>query len=388
MVTVILTDGLQRKTLSVVRSLGKKGIRTIVGEKDAFSPAGCSKFAHQSFVYPNPETKPNAFYASLLEQINGTSRCILYPMDDVTTSIIMENREELEKRCHIPLPQTKSFRIASDKYETTLLAKSAKVDYPLTFMPSSYEELKCLTNGMEYPVVIKPRKSSGSRGIRVANDAKELVDLYGQIHKEYPFPLIQEFIPQGERYDVCLIYDHDHQLKGSFIQKELRHFPIEMGPSTVQESVEHPELLEISKKLMEELNWTGIVEIEYMIDPRNGSPKLMEINPRYWNSLELSIQCGVDFPYLLLQVALKESFENRFHYDVGKRTRWLIPGDILHFVTNKNRFRMNPSFISKKRSPLKDDSFLLSDPLPTLANVAACFRYGINPNTWKMMFKR
>jgi predicted ATP-grasp superfamily ATP-dependent carboligase len=388
MVTVILTDGLQRKTLSVVRSLGKKGIRTIVGEKDAFSPAGCSKFTHQSFVYPNPETNPKAFYASLVEQINRTNTCILYPMDDITTTIIMENRGELEKKCLIPLPQKKSFRIASDKYKTTLLAKGAKVDCPITLLPSSQEDLKFLANKLEYPVVIKPRKSSGSRGIRVVNNAKELIHLYEKIHKVYPSPLIQEFIPQGERYDVCLLYNHEHQLKGSFIQKELRHFPVEMGPSTVQESVEYPELLEISKKLMEDLNWTGIVEIEYMIDPRNGSPKLMEINPRFWNSLELSIQCGVDFPSLLLKVAKKESFENRFHYDIGKRTRWLIPGDILHFVTNKDRFAMNPSFISRKRAPLKDDSFLLSDPLPTLATVAACFRYGINPNAWKMMFKR
>jgi predicted ATP-grasp superfamily ATP-dependent carboligase len=323
-----------------------------------------------------------------LDEIRRTSCSVLFPMDDLTTSILMDNRKELEERCIIPLPKEKSYRIASDKYETVLLAKRSRVDCPKTYMTTTTEELEALASIIAYPVVVKPRKSSGSRGIRVANNASELISHYKQVHPIYPFPMIQEYIPQGVRFDVCLLYDNDHQLKCTFIQEELRHFPIAMGPSTVQESIEYPELIEISKRLMRELDWAGIVEIEFMVDPRCGTPKLMEINPRFWNSLELSIQCGVDFPALLLKVAQKEPFENVVHYEVGKRTRWLIPGDILHFLTNKNRFQMNPSFFGKKRSPLKDDSFLLEDPLPTIATLAACFRYGLDPNAWKIMFKR
>lgn len=388
MLTVLLTDGVQRKTLSAVRALGRNGIRTIVGEKISFSPAGCSRFSSKSFVYPDPVRNPKAFYQTLLEQISRTSSCVLFPMDDITTQIIMDNREELEKRCIIPLPKEDSFRIASDKYATSLLATRSEVECPLTFMPMSFAELDHLANEIDYPVIIKPRKSSGSRGIRVISNADELLIQYEQIHRLFPYPMIQEYIPQGERYDVCLLYDQTHQLKCSFIQKELRHFPVEMGPSTVQESVEYPELLELSIRLMKELKWTGIVEIEYMIDPRSGSPKLMEINPRFWNSLELSVQCGVDFPNLLLKVAQNEFFENVSHYEVGRRTRWLIPGDTLHFLFNKKRLQMNPPFISRRENPLNDDSFLLSDLLPTIATLIACLRYGLDPNAWKMMFKR
>jgi predicted ATP-grasp superfamily ATP-dependent carboligase len=386
--TVLLTDGIQRKTLSVVRSLGRKGIQTVVGEKDSFSPAGCSRFCHQSFKYPDPETSRTDFFQTLLKQIDLTDCNVIFPMDDTTLSFIVTYRKELERKCLIPLPDDKSILIASDKYETFLLAKSSNVDCPFSFMPSSIKELKKLSNQLQYPIVIKPRKSSGSRGIRVARSKDDLLHLYKEVHSSYPFPMIQEYIPQGERYDVCLLYDRNHKIKCSFIQKEIRHFPIEMGPSTVQESVVFPELLNCTKRLLEKLNWVGVVEVEFMIDARSGIPKLMEINPRFWNSLELAIQCGVDFPHYLLKVAQNESFEGVFHYDIGKRTRWLIPGDILHFIANKNRLHMNPPFLAHKKNQLIDDSFLLMDPLPTIANLLACVRYGVKPKYWKMMFKR
>jgi predicted ATP-grasp superfamily ATP-dependent carboligase len=388
MVSVLLTDGLQRKTLSIVRSLGKKGIPTIVGEKIPFSPAGCSAYAKKSFVYPDPQKAPDLFCETIIRQIKRNSGAILYPMDDLTASIILERQKEFDRSCLIAFPNETSFRIAADKYETYLLATRAKVATPKALIPNTIEELRQVSNSMDYPVVIKPRKSSGSRGIRVVHHRDEIIKIYEEIHRQYPNPMLQEYIPQGSRFDVCLLYDRQHQLIASFVQKELRHFPIDIGPSTVQESVDYPELVEKSQRLLAELQWTGIVEIEYMIDPRDGLPKLMEINPRFWNSLELAIQCGVDFPNLLYKVANHQTINHDGQYELGKRTRWLIPGDILHFMTNKNRLRMDPPFISTRKYLLKDDSFLLSDPLPTVALILACVRYGLNPSAWKMMLKR
>jgi predicted ATP-grasp superfamily ATP-dependent carboligase len=385
---VLLTDGIQRKTLSVVRSLGKKGIKTVVGDKHSFSPASASRFCFDSFVYSDPEIHQARFLDQLLLQIEKRDCQVIFPMDDLTLGLLLQHRAIFEEKCRLPLPENRSFEKAADKYETCLLAERAGVDYPVTYMPTTRHELENLAEQMIYPVIIKPRKSSGSRGIRVANNETELIKLYWDIHRSYPFPMIQEYIPLGDRYDVCLLYDQKHEIKCSFVQKEIRHFPIEIGPSTVQESVEFPELVMTSKRLLEELNWVGVVEIEYMVDPRTGNLKLMEINPRFWNSLELSIQCGVDFPFYLLKVALNEPFEGIFRYSIGKQTRWLIPGDILHFMTNKNRFQMNPPLLSFRKNETMDDTFLLSDPLPTLATIIACLRYSVSPQAWKMMFKR
>lgn len=90
-----------------------------------------------------------------------------------------------------------------------------------------------LTADLPYPLVIKPRKSSGSRGIIKVERPGDLVQAYKQIHALYPFPLIQEFIPTGPRYDVAMLFNKANQVRASFVQKEIRHFPLERGPSTL-----------------------------------------------------------------------------------------------------------------------------------------------------------
>ncbi|MBW9234444.1 hypothetical protein JQK62_19705, partial [Leptospira santarosai] len=127
--------------------------------------------------------------------------------------------------------------------------------------------------------------SSGSRGIRKVCNKEELVPLFMEVQKQYGEILIQEFIPLGDRFDVCLLYDAHHEVKASFVQKEIRHFPVDMGPSTVQESVMFHELIEQSKTLLNPLNWSGIVEVEYMMDARNNQPVLNGNSIRVFGTL-------------------------------------------------------------------------------------------------------
>lgn len=385
---VLITDGLQRKALSVTRSLGKQGIQTFVGEKNRFSPAGWSKYCYKRIRYPDSQRKPKEFYRWLLKWIDETQCKAIFPMDDATIDIVMDNSEELGKKVDLLIPKQDSYNKVSDKFQTMQLADEVGIACPKTFMPETINEVKQLGEQLAFPLLIKPRKSSGSRGIRKASNLEDLLDQYKKIHHQYPFPLVQEYIPQGDRYDVCLLFNKQSELTCSFVQKELRHYPLKMGPSTVQESVRCPELIAESMKLLEGLNWIGVIEIEFMVDPRDGKAKLMEVNPRFWNSLELSIQCGVDFPYILYKIMANEPVKQVENYEIGRLCRWTIPGDFLHFVTNKNRTFMSPPFFSGKKHRLYDDTFSKADPLPAIANLLACFWYACDPRAWKMMTKR
>ena len=57
--------------------------------------------------------------------------------------------------------------------------------------------------------------------------------------------------------------------------------------------------------------------MEFKVDPRDGKPKLMEINPRFWAYLELPIRCGVDFPYLYYNLCTGQDFEMVKDYRTG-----------------------------------------------------------------------
>jgi predicted ATP-grasp superfamily ATP-dependent carboligase len=388
MSAVFLTNGLLRKTLAAARSLHAKGIQVYVGEKTRWNPAAFSNACYQSLVYPDPQQEPDQFYEWLLAAWADYKWDVLFPMDDDTMEVIMKHRQVLERFGRIPLPKAESWLLAADKAATAKLAKDVGVAAPVSYFPKDAQEVARLAPQLHYPMVIKPRKSSGSRGIRVVQHSQELTREYAALQADFSSPFLQEFIPPGERSDVCLLYGPHHRLLAAFAQKELRHFPLPRGPSTAQESVKAPHLLEQSVALLAGLAWYGVVEVEYMRDPRNGKWMLMEINPRFWNSLHLAVRSGVDFPSLLYQLAMGEEVGECFDYEIGKRCRSLLPGDVLHYLTNEKRGRMDPPFWAGRRSGVEDDILSLADPLPTVGVLLACLRYSFSPEAWKMMLRR
>ena len=200
----------------------------------------------------------------------------------------------------------------------------------------------------------------------------DLPAAYHKIHRRFPFPLIQERIPpEGEAFGLAALLDGGGEVKASFAYRRLREYPVRGGPSTLRESVHHPQIEELGIRLLRSLQWYGVAMVEFKVDPRDNQPKLMELNPRFWGSLALAIHAGVDFPYLLYKMVMGQEFEPVLEYELGVRCRWLLPGDILHFLTNPNRFHLKPSFFQFRGMPY--DIISHDDPMPTLGRLLTPF---------------
>jgi predicted ATP-grasp superfamily ATP-dependent carboligase len=128
--------------------------------------------------------------------------------------------------------------------------------------------------------------------------------------------------------------------------------------------------------------------VEFKVDPRDNKPKLMEINPRFWGSLPLAIYSGVDFPYLLYKMAMGEDFETVTTYKTGIRSRYLLPGDIMHFISNPERFNMKPSFFKFFDKNTKDDIISLKDPLPTFGRILSLLTLLYNKDMQRYLKER
>jgi predicted ATP-grasp superfamily ATP-dependent carboligase len=390
MTTVLCTNGLLSKTLAVVRSLGSKDIKVIVSESTRFHTSGFSKYCSKTLLSPNPTKEPIQYVEWLKETIQMEKIDIVFAMDDDTIDVISTYLSELDKLCVFPIPSRESYLISADKSETMKLAAIANVPCPQTITTLGLDDLNeqgllKLIQDYDFPVVIKPRMSNGSRGFRIVETKDQLWRVYSDIHESYPYPMIQEYIPSGVKYDICLCYDSKHELKASFVQKQIRNYPINRGPSTVHESVIYPELVELSKKLLTHIPWYGVADIEFMIDPRNGRPILLEINPRFWSSVHLSIRCGVDFPWILYQLAMGKEVPIKSEYVTGRRGRSLLPGDVLHFISNPKRWSMDPPLWT---TSLPDDMVSVKDPLPTLGFIMSALRYCLNKEAWKFLVRR
>lgn len=378
-----MTDGQQRKALSAARSLGRAGHRVAVAEVTRFATARFSKYVSLGLVCPDPSAQPDQFIAWLKDAVRRHEIDLVMPMDDHTTRLVVQAAAAGELGAAALVPEPEAFRIAADKGATVELAARAGVRTPRT---SSVLKPEVLEGAWGWPVVVKGRHGSGARTIRRAESAAELRRLYREIDMLEPNPVIQEYIPPGRKYDVCLLYTADGEPTAAFVQEELRGYPLWGGPSTLQESVHRPDLVALALALLAPVGWRGPVEVEFLEDPRTGEPVLMEINPRYWASVDLAVACGIDFPRWAAELALGQSPAYPESYPAGRRCRWLLPGDLLHFIANPDRFRMNPPFL--RLDPFTHDDILSrEDPMPALGFCLAVLRYALDLRMWRLIIR-
>jgi predicted ATP-grasp superfamily ATP-dependent carboligase len=364
---VFVTDGHWRKTLAVVRSLGRRGVGVTVGESTGIATSFFSKYCSKRVIYPSPIRHPDRFLNSLRREL-GTGYRAMFPMEEETLLLVAQHRDLFDSLVFFPVPSYEKIQFVRDKEKLLKFAMARGIPCPRTFFFKTPDEVKPDRVGI--PAVIKPRIGSGAFGIRYVSDAENLLPAYLAVHQGHPLPLVQERIPQeGDSFGVSALFDENSRVRAAFVHRRLREYPITGGPSTLRESVYHPELLDLGLSLLKALDWFGVAMVEFKVDPRDNVPKLMEVNPRFWGSLQLAIFSGVDFPYLMYRMAKGERFKPVLTYEVGRRCRWLLPGDLFHFFRNPNRFHLSPPFFEFFSRNTCYDIISGEDPWPVLGRV-------------------
>lgn len=362
---VLVTDGRSRASLAIIRALGKRGIKVTIGE--AFNcPSFYSKYVSEKLLYPPPDKQPDLFIEHVLNLVRNGEYDVIITVRDDATLLLAKNRDTFNQYVNTAVANYETIDMGRDKSKTIKVALSSNVPCPKTYFPEKPDDLEQLKNKLDYPLIIKPNKSSGSRGIKVVNSFEKLLIEYQKVYSIYGPALVQEFIPYGGAYGVSMLFNKGEP-RAVFTHKRLRQYPASGGPSTLRESVRYPEIEEYATRLLKKLSWHGVAMIEFRIDARTNEPKLMEINPRFWGSLQLAIHSGVDFPYMLYELAMRGDVEPVFDYKVGTKVRWLLPGDILWFLSTPNKLKSLPEFLKFKG--MGYDILSLDDPLPAISYI-------------------
>ena len=379
----LVTDGDQRATLAVVRALGEAGVSITVGSERPNSLAGSSRYCAKRLCYPSPCNDPDGFQASVREELQANHYRILIPMTDVTMRLASQMRSGIARETCLPVPSEEQIRRAQDKRLTLLLANKVGIACPKTFMLDESESLAEVASRVPYPVVIKPRFSWWLRDgrwvsgtVQYAHNNKQLADQYHESHLNIPAPLVQERI-EGEGRGVFLLL-WKGQLKAAFCHRRLREKPPWGGVSVLRESISlDQELVEKSLALLQLLDWEGPAMVEFKLDRRDGQAKLMEINGRFWGSLQLASDAGVNFPFLLYRLAKGDDVPSQFDYKVGVKSRWLL-GDLdnllIHLthspesngfsIDQRSKLRATLDFMKLYEPGLHYEIFRIGDPRP------------------------
>ncbi len=341
--SVFVADGAERTSLAIARSLGEKGIEVHCGESYPFSTAALSKYCKKNFVYPDPQVNCKMFIDGLIDILKNGDYKAIYSSREVTTIPISYYKKELERYTKVPFPDYSKMLMVHDKAKTIKFATEHGILVPKTYFVESMEELEEISGTIEYPVVVKSRcKTTWSdrkpmmlkvTSRNYVNNKNDLVNISGDIFKKSgEMPLVQEYI-HGKGYGVEVLFNHG-ELRAIFIHRRLREYPITGGASTLRESVYNEKLKDITLDLMKGLEWHGVAMVEFKLDEKDGEPKLMEVNGRFWGSLPLSIAAGVDFPYLLHKMVIEGDVQPVLEYKTGVKCRWFITGDIFWFIAS------------------------------------------------------
>src|ERR1700757_654426 len=116
--------------------------------------------------------------------------------------------------------------------------------------------------------------------------------------------VVQKMIPGGgEAQFSYAALCFEGKPVASLTARRTRQYPIDFGySSSFVETLDVPEIVAPSRRLLAAIQYSGLVEVEYKLDHRDGRFKLLDINPRLWTWAPLGGRAGIDFPYLLWQV--------------------------------------------------------------------------------------
>lgn len=355
MKSVLILDANQRSALAATRSLGKKGIHVVAADESKSTLAGSSKYCKETFIYPSPYKRPAGFIAALRKESAARGVGVIFPMTEIAAHLVLEHRPEFGD-ISIPFAPFQTFETLTDKWTLCELARRLAVPIPTTYFALTYHDLVQIYPHLTFPVVLKPHRSRISSdglwiaaAVQYAGSRQEMEDTIArhEYFNRHPF-LVQEYI-HGQSTGVFALYDRGKPVV-FFAHRRLRQKPPSGGVSVLSESTEiDPRLRELAQRILDDVNWHGVAMVEFKVSP-DRTPFLMEVNARFWGSLQLAIDAGVDFPYLLYRLAVGEPLENVTGYRIGTKTRWLL-GDLDHlYLTFKNSSELPHARPSKWRT--------------------------------------
>jgi D-aspartate ligase len=363
--------------LGIVRSLGRQGVPVCVVD-DEHSISQYSRYSKHSVRVRDLQDHRKVVDGLLaVGKRFGLEGWVLYPTREELVAALSHYRSELGEVFRVPTPNWESVKWAWDKRNTYRLAQRLNIPTPATHYLKDADQLAELDT-LSPPFVIKPAikehffYTAKAKAWR-ANSHSELRALFQKASK-LAGPgeiLVQELIPGGgsQQFSYCAFF-RDKEAVGKMVVRRSRQHPLVFGrASTYVETVDVPILEKISERFLREIDYYGLVELEYKLDPRDCRYKLLDVNARTWGYHSLGAHAGVDFSYMLYsdQVGLSVPITRGRPGSAWVRTTTDVPAAMAAILSGETSWG---SYFRSLRSCNVEAVFSAADPLPGLAEVA------------------
>ena len=365
-ISILIPDGVSYEALKVIRCLGQASdvtIHLLMSTRKAL--ARYSRYCDKYHVHEIDIADEQNAVEIIKKVAKENNIDLVLPASPSYTELVSRHRDSISEVTAVPiLPKEEAYRIALDKW---LFYKFCQ-ENNLPVIPSilAIENKELVSNDsmldlFEYPALLKPVFGMGGKGITKINNPS---DLFRIAENKEELNSDEKYLLQKYMYgqDYCLgVCCQNGRIAASALQKSLYEPDNFFGPQKAIEYIHDEKIFELGEKVVSLLGWEGVAFIDFRVDRRDKSIKLLEVNPRFGRGLLGALHAGINFPFIWCMLSLSMEY-------TGKREgtgKYVYPSVYMEMLKDKLLFKSVPVKAKFNETGL---GLLLGDPIPDILN--------------------
>jgi D-aspartate ligase len=369
---VVLLRTARHGGLGIARSLGRLGVPVYTVDNSRWTLASVSRYCRASITLDLDAEPAGQCLGSLLDFGRRLGRRpILIPTTDTAAIWVADHGEALRGTFRFPRQDAALVRTLCDKGRMQELARQCGVAVAQSVTPRSRDDVLRFLETASFPVMVKAtdaerfrRRTGGTKFL--TQTQTELLELYDRAADDgEPSFLFQEFIP-GEDWMFDGYFDRESRYLFGVTGKKIRRFPVKTGVTSLGVCLHNETVEKITVEFMQAIGYRGILDIGYRRDSRNGTYRVLDVNPRIGCTFRLFTGSGgMDVARALYLNLTGRPVEASTAADGRK---WIVEDfDLCSALRSLIEGELNPKdWLESLRGIDEAACFALDDPLPFL----------------------
>ena len=365
--------------LGVLRGLAEKGIPVTLLDVDRHSMVRYSRHVSKRIPCPHPHDSESGFVQCLLELGKKLDhKAVIIPTGDAEVMALSRHRDTLDACYRIPLPPLDTVDLLVNKKRFFQEVIRRAIPCPNSYFPQNADEARHIAANIPYPFIVKAAYSHEfithfQKKVFVVHSPSELEIAIGRLHEAQLDYFLQEIVPGTAFYLFYCYFSRQSIPLGICGYEKVRQFPRDFGVGTVCRTVHRSQPIQEAVDFLKNIQYHGLAEPEFKLDPRDGQYKIIEINTRTVTMTLLTKACGVHMEYLAYLDLIKGNVAPLGPAEEG--VLWIDEINELHY--HLSRIRRGRFSFSDMSVLFKGKRILAcaaaDDPVPLLAGLVRFF---------------
>jgi len=374
---VVVLNALHQGGVGITRTLGRLGVPVYNVAPDAFTPALSSRYCQKRLIWDidNVSAEESVQYLLGIAHDIGRRPLLIASADDSAAVFVAHNAEKLRRGFTFPQQSSELVDLLSNKKQMYYLARKFNVATAETAFPQSRGDVLNFLKTAGFPIMLKGidgtrlKKRTGIKMLVVHNE-RELLESYDSMEDPRdPNLMLQEYIPGGD--DTVWMFNGYFNERSeclvSFTGKKIRQSPVYTGSTSLGICLKNEIVEKTTKEFMKALGYKGVLDIGYRYDARDGSYKLLDVNPRIGATFRLFVaENGMD---VVRALYLDLTGQSVTPAPTRQGRKWIVEDrDLASCLCYRRDGKLSlREWLRSLRGIEEAAFFSLDDPLPVLA---------------------